>query len=96
MFNRKLRSLLNKTLRGIRTRAKWEFAAKVTALGERVPQAELFVPLLYRKFLKSSEIVYNEQELKNGITKERMVIRHDVVYAVLWFVWGLHYLTLKK
>ena len=52
--------------------------------------------LLYRKFLKSSEIVYNEQGLKNGITKERKWIRHDVVYVVLWFVCGLHYLTLKK
>ena len=27
--------------------------------------------LLYRKFLKSSEMVYNEQEIKNDITKER-------------------------
>ena len=34
----KLRSLLNKTLR-----AKWIFVAKATALGARVPQAELFV-----------------------------------------------------
>ena len=44
LFNRKLRSLLNKTLRGMRTRAKWIFVAKATALGARVPQAELFVP----------------------------------------------------
>ncbi len=29
-----------------RTRAKWKFVAKATALGARVPQAELFVPLL--------------------------------------------------
>jgi len=27
--------------------------------------------LLYRKFLKSSEIVYNGLEIKNDITKER-------------------------
>ena len=27
--------------------------------------------LIYRKFLKSSEMVYNEQEIKNDITKER-------------------------
>ena len=27
--------------------------------------------LFYRKFLKSSEMVYNEQEIKNDITKER-------------------------
>ena len=44
LFNRKLRSLLNKTLRGMRTRAKWIFVAKATALGARVPQAELIVP----------------------------------------------------
>ena len=62
LFNRKLRSLLNKTLREMRTtlyacslssrkrslsepmcRAKWKFVAKATALGARVPQAELFV-----------------------------------------------------
>ena len=42
LFNRKLHSLLNKTLRGMRTRAKWIFVAKATALGARVPQAELF------------------------------------------------------
>ena len=29
--------------------------------------------LLYRKFLKSSEIVYNRLEIKNNMTKERMV-----------------------
>ena len=43
LFNRKLRSPLNKTLRGMRTRAKWKHVAKATALGARVPQAELFV-----------------------------------------------------
>ena len=32
-----------KTLRGMHTRAKWKFAAEATALGARVPQAELFV-----------------------------------------------------
>ena len=42
-LSRKLRSLLNKTLRGMRTRAKWIFVAKATALGARVPQAELFI-----------------------------------------------------
>lgn len=29
--------------------------------------------LLYRKFLKQSEIVYNGLEIKNDMTKERMV-----------------------
>ena len=29
--------------------------------------------LLYRKFLKSSEIVYNELEIKDDMTKERML-----------------------
>jgi hypothetical protein len=28
---------------------------------------------LYRKFLKSSEMVYNELEIKNDMTKERML-----------------------
>ena len=27
--------------------------------------------MLYRKFLKQSEIVYNELEIKNDMTKER-------------------------
>ena len=54
--------------------------------------------LLYRKFLKSSEMVYNELEIKNDMTKERMCwIRHDVVYEVFCFGLGyLHYLTMEK
>ena len=53
---------------------------------------------LYRKFLKSSEIVYNRVEIKNDMTKERMcMIRHDVVYEVFCFGLGqLHYLTMEK
>ena len=53
---------------------------------------------LYRKFLKSSEMVYNELEIKNYMTKERMCwIRHDVVYEVFCFGLGyLHYLTMEK
>lgn len=43
LFNRKLHSLLNKRLRGMRTRAKQKLVAKATALGARVPRAELFV-----------------------------------------------------
>ena len=39
----------------------------------------LLLFLLYRKFLKSSEIVYNGLEIKNDITKERRGLRHDVV-----------------
>ena len=54
LFNRKLRSLLNKTLRGMRTRAKWIFVAKATALGATVPQAELFI--LVRIYKKQDEI----------------------------------------
>ena len=42
--------------------------------------------LLYRKFLKSSEIVYNGLEIKNDITKERRGLRHDVVYEVFCLV----------
>ena len=53
--------------------------------------------MLYRKFLKSSEMVYNEQEIKNDITKERRGLRHDVVYEVFCFGLGhLHYLTMEK
>ena len=32
-----------------------------------------------------SEMVYNKKEIKMGIAKERMGIRHDVVYAVFLF-----------
>ena len=44
--------------------------------------------LLYRKFLKSSEIVYNGLEIKNDITKEQRRLRHDVVYEVFCFGLG--------
>ena len=44
--------------------------------------------LLYSKFLKSSEIVYNGLEIKNDITKERRGLRHDVVYEVFCFGLG--------
>ena len=56
------------------------------------------ISMLYRKFLKSSEMVYNELEIKNDMTKERMCwIRHDVVYEVFCFGLGyLHYLTMEK
>ena len=40
---------------------------------------------IYRKFLKSSEIVYNRLEIKNDMTKERRGLRHDVVYEVFCF-----------
>ena len=58
----------------------------------------IFTVLLYRKFLKSSEMVYNELEIKNYMTKERMCwIRHDVVYEVFCFgLRYLHYLTMEK
>lgn len=54
--------------------------------GEDVSDVETF--LLYRKFLKSSEIVYNRLEIKNDITKERRGLRHDVVYEVFCFGLG--------
>lgn len=44
--------------------------------------------LIYRKFLKSSEIVYNRLEIKNGIAKERRGLRHDVAYEVFCFGLG--------
>ena len=39
----------------------------------------MILNLLYRKFLKQPEIVYNGQEIKNDMTKERRGLRHDVV-----------------
>ena len=49
---------------------------------------EISLFLLYRKFLKSSEIVYNRLEIKNDIAKERRGLRHDVVYEVFCFGLG--------
>ena len=48
----------------------------------------IFSFLIYRKFLKSSEIVYNRLEIKNDIAKERRGLRHDVVYEVFCFGLG--------
>ena len=53
-----------------------------------VLEGSYFLFLLYRKFLKSSEIVYNRLEIKNGIAKERRGLRHDVVYKVFCFGLG--------
>ena len=39
----------------------------------------MILNLLYRKFLKQPEIVYNGQKIKNDMTKERRGLRHDVV-----------------
>ncbi len=44
LFNRKRRSLLNKTFRGMRARAKWKLVAKATALGARVPRSCAWIP----------------------------------------------------
>ena len=54
--------------------------------------------LLYRKFLKSSEMVYNEQEIKNDITKERRWASPMTLYMEFFvLVYGkLHYLTIEK
>ena len=57
-------------------------------LGMGAAGAGLATFLLYRKFLKSSEIVYNRLEIKNDITKERRGLRHDVVYEVFCFGLG--------
>lgn len=53
-----------------------------------VLEGSYFLLFLYRKFLKSSEIVYNRLEIKNDITKERRGLRHDVVYEVFCFGLG--------
>jgi len=52
--------------------------------------------LLYRKFLKTSEMVYNSIKIKMSMTKER---RWDfamtLIMQFLFLVW-LHYLTIEK
>ncbi len=53
--------------------------------------------LLYRKVLKKSDMMYNNQEIKNGITKERrgdFAMTLIMKFFVFWF--GLHYLTIEK
>ena len=52
---RKLRSLLNKTLRGMRARAKWMAVAKAAALGAKIPLAELFVSMKKRQSFSSPD-----------------------------------------
>ena len=54
--------------------------------------------LLYRKFLKLSEIVYNRTEIKNRMTKERRV-HFAMTLFMKFFVsvqWWLHYLTVEN
>ena len=66
-----------------------QYTVKVTAPGYRpVSISGVQVFSLYRKFLKSSEIVYNRLEIKNDIAKERRGLRHDVVYEVFCFGLG--------
>ena len=55
---------------------------------EFILEDEFVLFSLYRKFLKSSEIVYNRLEIKNDIAKERRGLRHDVVYDVFCFGLG--------
>ena len=63
------------------------FPEQIAALPACVRSVRLAHTLfLYRKFLKSSEIVYNRLEIKNDITKERRGLRHDVVYEVFVLV----------
>ncbi|MFR2631908.1 hypothetical protein, partial [Roseburia inulinivorans] len=68
------------------TSTKLCFVKNFCMSAESSLQTELFS--LYRKFLKSSEIVYNRLEIKNDITKERRGLRHDVVYEVFCFGLG--------
>ena len=55
---------------------------------EFILEDEFVLFSIYRKFLKSSEIVYNGLEIKNDITKERRGLRHDVAYEVFCFGLG--------
>ena len=53
--------------------------------------------LLYRKVPKSSEMVYNEIETKNDITKERRCDFATTLFMVFFVLVGrLHYLTMEK
>ena len=38
-----------------------------------------------KKFLKLSKMVYTKIKIKNGMTKERRGLRHDVVHEVFCF-----------
>ena len=58
--------------------------SQATALGARMCCAHSL--FLYRKVLKKSDMMYNKQEIKNGITKERRGLRQDVDYEVFCFV----------
>ena len=97
LFNRKLRSLLNKTLREMRTtlyacslssrkrslsepmcRAKWKFVAKATALGARVPQAELYVPFGLSLSRVLSASAYIGAEKAEGQMKIYKVLNNNV------------------
>ena len=63
-----------------------KYNKRMPTVWAKSPDVRLFS--LYRKFLKSSEIVYNRLEIKNDITKERRGLRHDVVYEVFCFGLG--------
>jgi hypothetical protein len=41
--------------------------------------------LFTKKFLKLSKMVYTKIKIKNGMTKERRGLRHDVVHEVFCF-----------
>ena len=62
--------------------------AIVNVIKKEVWVESFLLLLIYRKFLKSSEIVYNRLEIKNDITKERRGLRHDVAYEVFCFGLG--------
>ena len=53
--------------------------------------------MLYRKLRKLAKMVYNRLEIKNSITKERMLRFAKTLimqFFVFWF--RLHYLTVEK
>ena len=52
--------------------------------------------LTYRKFLKSSEMVYNDNEIKISMTKERRYYSAMTLFMRFFVLVWLHYLTIEK
>ncbi len=90
-------SLFHIFLQGVdRTVVEGNDVAWATRRRRRILQSRILF-ILYRKFLKLSEIVYNKHESKNDMTKERRGDFATTLFMLFyWFVWWLHYLTIEK
>lgn len=61
----------------------------------RIRQSRILF-LTYRKFLKSSEMVYNDNEIKISMTKERRCYFAMTLFMRFFVLVWLHYLTIEK